>query len=55
MKTIVWVFAGALLTVSVAAQTPSPQERAAAIKEAAAKNQVSLKQVSGGSKRPRSA
>ena len=54
MKTIVWVFAGALLTVSVAAQTPSPQERAAAIKDAAAKNQASLKQYRG-SKRPRSA
>jgi hypothetical protein len=44
MKNIAWMFAAALLTGSVAAQTPSPQDRAAAIKEAVAKNQASLKQ-----------
>lgn len=44
MKRIAWIFAGALLTGVVAAQTPSPQDRAAAIKEQVAKNQASLKQ-----------
>jgi hypothetical protein len=46
MKRIAWIFAAAVLTGSVAAQTPSPQERAAAIKESVAKNQASLKQYS---------
>ena len=45
MKRIAWIFAAAVLTGSVAAQTPSPQDRAAAIKESVAKNQASLKQV----------
>ena len=54
MKRIAWIFAGALLTGVVAAQTPSPQERAAAIKESVAKNQASLKQYTWV-KRPRSA
>ena len=44
MKNIAWIFAAAVLTGVVAAQTPSPQERAAAIKESVAKNQASLKQ-----------
>ena len=46
MKAMAMLFAGALLTAAVAAQTPSPQERAAAIKEAVAKNQAALKQYS---------
>src|SRR4249919_24624 len=46
MKRIAWIFAAAVLTGSVAAQTPSPQDRAAAIKESVAKNQASLKQYS---------
>jgi len=44
MKKIAWIFAAAVLTGAVAAQTPTPQERAAAIKEQVAKNQASLKQ-----------
>jgi hypothetical protein len=44
MKRIAWIFAAAVLTGAVAAQTPTPQERAAAIKEQVAKNQASLKQ-----------
>jgi len=44
MKRIAWIFAAAALTGAVAAQTPTPQERAAAIKEQVAKNQASLKQ-----------
>jgi hypothetical protein len=44
MKKIAWIFAAAVLTSAVAAQTPAPQERAAAIKEQVAKNQASLKQ-----------
>jgi hypothetical protein len=44
MKRIAWICAAAALTGAVAAQTPTPQERAAAIKEQVAKNQASLKQ-----------
>ena len=44
MKRIAWIFAAAVLTGSLAAQSPSPQDRAAAIKEQVAKNQASLKQ-----------
>jgi len=44
MKRIAWIFAAAVLTGAVAAQTPTPQERAAAIKEPDAKNKASLKQ-----------
>jgi hypothetical protein len=44
MKKIAWIFAAAVLTGAVEAQTPTPQERAAAIKEQVAKNQASLKQ-----------
>ena len=46
MKRIAWIFAAAVLTGSLAAQSPSPQDRAAAIKEQVAKNQASLKQYS---------
>ena len=46
MKRIAWIFAAAVLTGAVAAQTPTPQEHAAAIKEQVAKNQASLKQYS---------
>src|SRR6476620_12216959 len=48
MKMIAWIFAAAVLTGAVAAQTPTPQERAAAIKEQVAKNQASLKQYTWG-------
>jgi hypothetical protein len=44
MKKIAWIFAAAVLTGAVEAQTPTPQERAAAINEQVAKNQASLKQ-----------
>ena len=44
MKTIVSLVVGTVLALSVAAQSPSPQERAAAIKEAVAQNQAALKQ-----------
>jgi hypothetical protein len=46
MKSIGCFLFGAALAVSLAAQSPSPQERAAAIKEAAAKNQAALRQYS---------
>jgi hypothetical protein len=45
MKTLT-LLVGTVLAVSVAAQSPSPQERAAAIREAVAQNQAALKQYS---------
>jgi hypothetical protein len=46
MKAINSLLVGTVLAVSVAAQSPSPQERAAAIREAVAQNQAALKQYS---------
>jgi hypothetical protein len=46
MKTAGFTFVGAALASVLNAQSPSPQERAAAIKEAAAQNQAALKQYS---------
>ncbi len=40
------LFVGTVLAVSAAAQSPSPQERAAAIKEAVAQNQAALRAYS---------
>jgi hypothetical protein len=46
MKTLISLLVGTVLAVSAAAQSPSPQERAAAIREAVAQNQAALKQYS---------
>jgi hypothetical protein len=46
MKTSGWLVLGTALAVSVSAQGPSPQERAAAIKDAVAQNQAALRQYS---------
>jgi hypothetical protein len=40
----IWITAALLLSIGVAAQTPSPQERMAALKESLAQNQAALRQ-----------